>query len=78
MELLINLLHVVERDGLPEQHLVDWHHERTLDVVRVLHRQPEHPTDKVEVRQVLRVDVRLRADLQEVPGRDEAQTSAPQ
>ena len=60
------LFHVVQRDRLAEQLLVEEHGEAAVDVVAVVDGHAEDATDKVEVGEVVGVDVRVAVDLQRV------------
>lgn len=53
LQLRVDGLDVLQRDGLVEQHLVEGQRETTVDVVAVEHRQPDHTPNKVEVGEVL-------------------------
>lgn len=53
MKLGVHVRNVLESDGLVEQHLVERQCETAVQVVPVEHGQPDDPSDKVEVGQVL-------------------------
>ena len=53
MEVRVHRLHVVQRDGFPQQLFVERQSEASVDVVAVEHRHSHDASHKVEVRQVL-------------------------
>ena len=62
----IDPLDVVEVDRLVEQHLVEGHCKAAVDVVTVKNGHADDPANKVEVGKMIRIDARVRVDLQGV------------
>lgn len=53
-------------DGLVQQHLVEGHCKSTVDMMSVEKCHTDDSADKMEVRQVVGIDARIRVDLQRV------------
>lgn len=66
MQILIDTFHILQRDLLPQHHLVEGADEEGIQEPAVENGQANHPTDELEVVQVLGVDAGVGVDLQGV------------
>lgn len=66
MELGIDTLHVDESNLLLQDHLVECANEECIQETSVENGQTDHTTDELEVSKMLRVDPRVRVDLESV------------
>lgn len=64
MEIFIHTLHVLERDFLPQHHLVESTNEERIQKSAMENSQADHPTNELEIVQVFGVDARMRIDLE--------------
>lgn len=64
MQVLVDTLHILERNSLPKHHLVEGTDEERVKESPMEDGQAHHATNKFEVIQMLRVHTRVRVDLQ--------------
>lgn len=66
MQILINTLHVLKRNLLPQHHLVERPDEERIQETTMEDGQTNNPANKLEVIQVLWVNAGVRIDLQSI------------
>lgn len=64
VQILVHTLHVLQRHLLPQHHLIERPDKEGIQETTVENGQPHHTSDELEVVQMLRVDARVRVDLQ--------------
>lgn len=66
MQVLVDTLHILERNALSKHHLVESTDEERVKESSMENGQAHHTTNKFEVVQVLRVHTGVRVDLQRI------------
>lgn len=64
MEILIHTLHVLKRNFLPQHHLIKCTNEERVQESAMEDSEANHPANELEIVQMLRVDTRMRVDLE--------------
>lgn len=64
MQIFVNTFHILKGHLLPKHHLVECTDEERIQETTVENRQTNHTADEFEVIEMLRVDARVRINLQ--------------